>query len=67
MTTTLSSLKNLRATLPPHVLAYGQPKTGKATLAAELPARILLQCEDSTSGSVELWGGIAETVGRKNV
>lgn len=54
MAISLKDLKQVRATLPPRLLIYGEPGVGKTSLAASFPAPVFLQIEDGTPADVEL-------------
>ena len=54
MAISLKDLKQVRATLPPRILIYGEPGVGKTALAACVPAPVFLQIEDGTPADVEL-------------
>lgn len=50
----LSSLRRVRADLPPRFVIYGPPGMGKTTLASEFPNPVFVQTEDGTPEGVEL-------------
>jgi hypothetical protein len=50
----IADMKQVRTTLPPRVLIYGPPKTGKTWLASEFPKPVFLQVEEGTPGDLEL-------------
>jgi len=54
MALSLKNLLKVSASLPPRILAYGEPGIGKTSFAAEFPDNIFLQIEDGTPGGLQL-------------
>lgn len=54
MAKSIASLRQVRATNPPLVVAYGIHGIGKTTLASEFPDAVFIQAEQGTPGGVEL-------------
>jgi len=70
MAISLSSLRKVRATLPPRLLIYGPEKIGKTTLASEFPNPVFIQTEDgetaeeiTTFGKLTSFDDVYEAMG----